>query len=386
MGGGGDEAASGAGARPNSRGIQADDILRAPQLLPVSSRSHDSREEGEILHGATTAPELSSETTREDSISLKLDSERDDPLRADAHVPPRPSLGLSPTMNASSITALECNNNYSVPTTLQPSSKETGVTLSTTKDDGRSKHLRRGKWSTEEESYVQQIINDFNNGTLDVPAGTTLRSFLSEKLNCDPMRITKKFTGDACIGKRVFHPIEQNPSNEARVREARETLKLLEERWLAKLEEQKQEAERKSKKPFRHPCGNELRGMSDSEHISRTPVQSETLEWLQEAQKAIKSDVSLEVVEDLLFDGEAICTKLGIAIDADGTTVDQKFTSTTKRRPIRDISYVAFDGQTISHDSLPKRSRESKAEMSSDHAAGGLLVDFLQSLREQSTP
>ena len=66
--------------------------------------------------------------------------------------------------------------------------------------------LRRGKWTVEEETYVAHVIQDFNSGYLEAPAGTTLRTFLSDKLNCDPMRITKKFTGDACIGKRVFHP------------------------------------------------------------------------------------------------------------------------------------------------------------------------------------
>lgn len=61
--------------------------------------------------------------------------------------------------------------------------------------------LRRGKWTIEEEEYVARAIKDFNNGYLKAPPGATLRSYLSEKLNCDPMRITKKFTGDACIGK-----------------------------------------------------------------------------------------------------------------------------------------------------------------------------------------
>lgn len=41
---------------------------------------------------------------------------------------------------------------------------------------------------------------------LPIKAGTTLRSYLSEKLHCDPMRITKKFAGAACIGKQVFIP------------------------------------------------------------------------------------------------------------------------------------------------------------------------------------
>jgi hypothetical protein len=80
--------------------------------------------------------------------------------------------------------------------------------------------LRRGKWTSEEEAYVARVIQDFNSGFLDAPAGTTLRTYLSEKLQCDPMRITKKFTGDACIGKRVFHPSVRSPSNAASIDKA----------------------------------------------------------------------------------------------------------------------------------------------------------------------
>ena len=71
--------------------------------------------------------------------------------------------------------------------------------------------LRRGKWTVEEERYVERVIRDFNSGLLHAAPGTTLRNYLSEKLNCDPMRITKKFTGDASIGKRVYHPRENAP-------------------------------------------------------------------------------------------------------------------------------------------------------------------------------
>ena len=55
---------------------------------------------------------------------------------------------------------------------------------------------------------MERVIQDFNSGLLDAAPGTTLRSYLAEALGCDPMRITKKFTGDASIGKRVFHPRE----------------------------------------------------------------------------------------------------------------------------------------------------------------------------------
>lgn len=80
--------------------------------------------------------------------------------------------------------------------------------------------LRRGKWTVEEEAFVARVIQDFNSGFLDAPAGTTLRTYLSEKLKCDPMRITKKFTGDACIGKRVFHPAVRSSSNATAIDQA----------------------------------------------------------------------------------------------------------------------------------------------------------------------
>jgi hypothetical protein len=92
--------------------------------------------------------------------------------------------------------------------------------LDSTKKSTKSKSgsgLRRGKWTVEEENYVARVIQDFNSGFLDAPAGTTLRTYLSEKLQCDPMRITKKFTGDSCIGKRVFHPVVRSPSNAAAI-------------------------------------------------------------------------------------------------------------------------------------------------------------------------
>lgn len=68
--------------------------------------------------------------------------------------------------------------------------------------------LRKGKWSEEEENYTTHIIHMFNSGTLPIESGTTLRSYLSEKLNCDPMRITKKFAGAASVGKVVFQPTD----------------------------------------------------------------------------------------------------------------------------------------------------------------------------------
>lgn len=64
--------------------------------------------------------------------------------------------------------------------------------------------LRRGKWTAEEEAYANRLISEFKSGLLPLTDGTTLRTFLSKLLNCDPMRISKKFVGGNCIGKQVF--------------------------------------------------------------------------------------------------------------------------------------------------------------------------------------
>ena len=54
------------------------------------------------------------------------------------------------------------------------------------------------------------MIEAFNLGLLDSSnAGLTLRAFLSKRLNCDPMRISKKFTGVDCTGKRTYKEGDQ---------------------------------------------------------------------------------------------------------------------------------------------------------------------------------
>jgi len=72
-------------------------------------------------------------------------------------------------------------------------------------NEEEKKATRKGKWTIEEEEFTTRIIEFFNSGLLELPDGTTLRSYLAEKLNCDPMRITKKFSGQSSLGKRIFH-------------------------------------------------------------------------------------------------------------------------------------------------------------------------------------
>ena len=84
--------------------------------------------------------------------------------------------------------------------------------------------LRAGKWTTEEEQYANILIELFEEGRVDefeqhnnntnnkgeqqqpkikITNGMTLRAYLSRKLFCSPMRISKKFAGKG-IGKLVY--------------------------------------------------------------------------------------------------------------------------------------------------------------------------------------
>lgn len=90
-------------------------------------------------------------------------------------------------------------------------------------------------WQAEEEEYTSKIIRYFNRGLLRLPEGTTLRSYLAEQLMCDPMRITKKYSGPHCLGKRVFHPCEQKAATAAEMDAAAKELEVLHKRFLHRL-------------------------------------------------------------------------------------------------------------------------------------------------------
>ena len=63
---------------------------------------------------------------------------------------------------------------------------------------------RRGKWTAEEEAYSNRLVQEFKDGIIPLPENSTLRSFLAKFLNCDPMRISKKYVGSNSIGKQVY--------------------------------------------------------------------------------------------------------------------------------------------------------------------------------------
>lgn len=175
---------------------------------------------------------------------------------------------------------------------------------SSSSSPSKSGQLRRGKWTVEEEAYVARVIQDFNSGYLDAPAGTTLRTFLSEKLNCDPMRITKKFTGDACIGKRVFHPVVRAANNSLAIAQAQEELRVLEERWRKRLEMQQKESAKKQAASAAAAAAAAVSGAVSGRYLNllpspqvasstttfgNNPVVTQTASWLDRANAILSS-------------------------------------------------------------------------------------------------
>lgn len=64
--------------------------------------------------------------------------------------------------------------------------------------------IRRGKWTVEEENYALKLLTEFSAAIIPLSEGITLRTFLARMLNCDPMRISKKYVGHNSIGKQVY--------------------------------------------------------------------------------------------------------------------------------------------------------------------------------------
>ena len=62
---------------------------------------------------------------------------------------------------------------------------------------------RAGKWTKQEEDFVQAVIKAFEDGAFPLANGTPVRLLLAKLLNCSPMRLSKKFQKNA-LGKRTY--------------------------------------------------------------------------------------------------------------------------------------------------------------------------------------
>lgn len=88
----------------------------------------------------------------------------------------------------------------------------------------------------EEEEYTTRVIHHFSSGLITLPEGKTLRTFLADKLQCDPMRITKKYAGASCLSKKIHSLCERPQFTPQEVEAARMEIERLEERFLLRLE------------------------------------------------------------------------------------------------------------------------------------------------------
>lgn len=68
---------------------------------------------------------------------------------------------------------------------------------------------RAGQWTPQEIAYASKIGELFRVGRIpNCPEGITLRALLANLLNCAPMRISKKYSGDKALGKRTYRRAE----------------------------------------------------------------------------------------------------------------------------------------------------------------------------------
>jgi hypothetical protein len=92
--------------------------------------------------------------------------------------------------------------------------------------------LRSGKWLPAEENYALLLVAMFERGMITdcVDGTTTLRTYLSQKLHCAPMRISKKFAGRG-IGKLIYTS-KLSPQEQHKMPELLERLRIAERQFL----------------------------------------------------------------------------------------------------------------------------------------------------------
>ena len=117
----------------------------------------------------------------------------------------------------------------SVSKSLKYSKKTLKAKAPTKTKEAPNEPLRKGCWSAEEEAYVQVLMENFLGGSLRIETGTTLRTFLSRKLNCNPMRISKKYAANSKIGKICYAPQEVP---ESKLEDTEEILKYYQKQFL----------------------------------------------------------------------------------------------------------------------------------------------------------
>jgi len=151
------------------------------------------------------------------------------------HKPPPQSTG-APSVISSKSKLSQCLSQVTSmkPITSMTESKQ-NIRPNNSSSNSKEMILRAGKWTAEEEHYASILIKIFEEGRFDefehhnkndkncdeakqppkfkITNGMTLRAYLSRKLFCSPMRISKKFAGKG-IGKLVYRSQSPKVSNQ----------------------------------------------------------------------------------------------------------------------------------------------------------------------------
>lgn len=101
-------------------------------------------------------------------------------------------------------TASETASQVSTPS--QKIKVEASVAVSGSKSPSNNpppSYTRSGPWSRHEEEYAAGLIDAFFRGVLDIAEGTTLRAFLTSRLKCNPMRISKKLASHTIADVKI---------------------------------------------------------------------------------------------------------------------------------------------------------------------------------------
>lgn len=152
---------------------------------------------------------------------------------------------------------------------------------------------RTGKWTVEEEVYSEFLITLFMKGSLtDCAEYTTLRAYLAKKLNCKPMRITKKYALQY-DGKAMFR--HNTNSTQEEVDAASEHLKTLRKNYVLSITRPKTKRSHKKRRPSDQISeGGRSSSMSSSSNdSSNIGIENLHIESLKEMHKYLNTGLDI---------------------------------------------------------------------------------------------
>jgi len=126
--------------------------------------SHEVEAVGNLSSISSTVHVDNKQLNRDDSIASSMNSLNS--LNSEPNLMPKPT------------------NEETVPTVQTTTPK----VVSTVPITQKRRPWRKGKWTDEEDMYTRKLIEAFYGGYLNITTGTTLRSFLAERLYwCDDL-------------------------------------------------------------------------------------------------------------------------------------------------------------------------------------------------------